>query len=74
MPRIKKSAAEQREQKIIRNFKVALIEKEWTVSHLAELCNMDPGNLSRLINHPLSVKLETILDVPKTLGIESITT
>ena len=74
MPRIKKSTAEQREQNIIKTFKKALIEKEWSLNHLAELCNMDPGNMSRLINHPLRVKLETVLDVAKKLGIDSIPT
>lgn len=72
MPAIKKYSCVLREEKISSAFKHALVDKGWTTKHLATLCNMDAGNLSRVINHPAKVKLDTILLVASKLGIDSI--
>ncbi len=74
MPALKKSPAVLRQEAITKSLKKGLIDKGWTVKHLAELCDMDTGALSRTINHPMSVKLETVLNIAKKLGIESIPT
>lgn len=72
MPAIKKPAAVQREERIVNTFKHALINKGWSVKHLAELCKMDAGNMSRVINHPTKVQFDTILMIASKLGIDSI--
>ena len=74
MPAVKKPSHVQREERVVKALKIGLIEKGWTVSHLANLCGMDTGNMSRLINHPSRVKLETVLTVANKLGIEYIPT
>ena len=74
MPALKKSPAVLRQEMITKKFKIGLLEKGWTVKHLAELCGMDAGTMSRAINHPMSVKLETVLNIAKKLGIDSIPT
>lgn len=74
MPAVKKSAVVLREEKIVKTLKIGLVNKGWTVQHLADLYGMDHGNMSRTINHPMRVKLETILDIAKKLGIDSIPT
>ena len=74
MPVLKKPPAVLRQETITKNLKKGLIDKGWTVKHLAQLCNMDVGTLSRTINHPMSVRLETVLDIAKKLGIDSIPT
>lgn len=72
MPAVRESPAVRREKLITKTFKKALVEKEWTVTHLAKLCEMDTPQLSRSINHPMSVKFETILMIAVKLGIDSI--
>ncbi len=62
----------QTEEKIVKLFKHALIDKGWTVKHLAALCKIDAGNMSRIINHPMKVQLDTILMIAQKLGIENI--
>ena len=74
MPALKKSPALLRQEKITKSLKMGLIEKGWTVKHLAELCGTDAGTMSRTINHPMRVRLETVLDVAQKLGIDSIPT
>lgn len=72
MPAVKKCSSIQREEKITKTLQHARIDKGWTVKHLADLCNMDAGNLSRVINHPAKVQLDTILLIASKLGIDSI--
>lgn len=72
MPAIKKYSCVAREEKIKNTFKHALIDKGWTTKHLATLCNMDAGNMSRVINHPAKVQLDTILLIASKLGINSL--
>ncbi len=74
MPTVRKPTIVLREEKIVKAFKKALIDKGWSVQHLAVLCNMQPSNLSRTINHPMKVQLETILMIAGKLGIDSIPT
>lgn len=74
MPAVRKPAHVQREERIVVALKKGLLDKGWSVQHLAELCGMKAGNMSRMINHPMSVKLETILTVASKLGIDSIPT
>ncbi len=75
MPAIRKiTTSAQREDRISKAFKHALVEKRWTVQHLADLCCMKASNVSRTINHPLNVKLDTILMIASKLGIDSIPT
>ena len=72
MPKLKKTPKELREEALVKSLKKGLIDKGYTVAHLAKLCKMDPGNLSRMINHPMSVKLDTVLFIASKLGIDSI--
>ncbi len=74
MPAVKKPAHVQREERIVKTLKIGLINKGWTVQHLADLCGMNPGNMSRTLNNPMSVRLETILTIASKLGIENIPT
>lgn len=74
MPKIKKPPSVRREEAIIRSFKIGLLDKGWTVAHLAELCGADAPRISRIINHPSKVRLETILNIAAKLGIDSIPT
>lgn len=74
MPAVRKPTVVQREERIVKAFKVGLINKGWSVQHLADLCGIKVSNMSRLINHPMSVRLETILNVANKLGIDSIPT
>ncbi len=72
MPKIKLTTSQQREKNIRDALKGGMIEKGWSNQHLAELLNMCPGNLSKVINHPLSVRLETILAIAAKLGIKEL--
>lgn len=74
MPAIRKSTAVQKEERITKSLKKALIDKGWSVQHLAALCGMQPSNLSRAINHPMKVQLGTILMIAAKLGLDSIPT
>ena len=74
MPAVKKCSSVQREERIIKTFHHARIDKGWSVNHLADLCKMDAGNMSRILNHPMKVKFETILLVASKLGIDSLPT
>ena len=74
MPTIKKTPSAKREEAITRALKIGLIDKGWTVAHLADLCGMHHGQTSRIINHPMKVRLETVLDIAAKLGISSIPT
>ena len=74
MPAVRKFSSVLREEKISNTFKHALIEKGWTTKHLATICDMDAGNLSRVINHPAKVKLDTILLIASKLDIDSLPT
>ena len=72
MPAVKKSPAVQQEEIIIKTFKKALIEKGWQAQHLAKLCKMEPSRISLILNHPMNVKIDTILMIAAKLDIDSI--
>lgn len=72
MPKIKQTPLLARESNVSDVLKVGLMRKRWTVGHLAELLDMDAGNLSRIINHPLTVSLGTIMTIAHKLGIKEI--
>lgn len=72
MPKIRLTTTEQREKNVRDALKCGMIEKGWSNQHLAELLGMCPGNLSKIINHPLSVRLETILAIASKLGIKEL--
>lgn len=74
MPAVRKPTHVQREERIVIALKTGLLNKGWSVQHFADLCGMKAGNMSRTINHPMSVKLETILVIASKLGIDSIPT
>lgn len=74
MPAVRKPQCVQQEEKIVKAIKHGLVEKGWSVQHLAKLCGMDAGNMSRTINHPMNVKFDTILKIFTKLGIDSIPT
>lgn len=74
MPTVRKPTHVQREERIIVTLKKGMLDKGWSVQHLADLCGMKESNMSRTINHPMSVKLETILLIASKLGIDSIPT
>jgi len=72
LPAIKKPVWVRQEEEISKLLKKALIDKGWSVAHLAELLKVDAGNLSRIINHPMRVRFETILMVANKLGFDSL--
>ena len=72
MPKLKLSPSMQREKNIRDALKCGMVAKGWSNQHLAELLNMCPGNLSKVINHPMSVKLETVCIIADKLGIKSL--
>ena len=72
MPKVTLCPSMQRERNISGTLKKGLIDKGWTVQHLAELLGMEPSNLSRTINHPMSVKFDTICIIAIKLGITSL--
>lgn len=72
MPKRILSPSMQREKDVSATLKKALIDKGWTNQHLARLLCMDAGNLSRIINHPMSVRLDTIFLIAKKLGVTSL--
>lgn len=72
MPAIRKSAREQQEEQITKTLKKALIDKGWTMYHFAELCDMDRTIMCKVINHPMSVRFETMAKIFKKLGMNSI--
>ena len=74
MPRVRKLGAASKEEQIKKLFKKALIDKGWTLTHLAELCGKDTGYMSRLINHPFQRQFKDVLMVADRLGIDSIPT
>lgn len=69
MPRVRLCPSMQREKNISDILKKGLIDKGWSNKHLAKLLNMDAGNVSRILNHPMSVRLDTICRVAAKLGI-----
>jgi transcriptional regulator with XRE-family HTH domain len=46
----------------------------WSNQHFAELLGMNPGNLSKIINHPMSVKYETLCLIASKLGLKELPT
>ena len=72
MPAIKKPIWVKQEEEIVRILKIGLLDKGWTVAHLAKLMKMNAPNLSKMINHTMSVKFETILTIAGKLGIDSL--
>ena len=72
MPTIKKPSWVRQEEEISKILKKGLIDKGWTVSHLAELIKKDISCVSRILNHPSRVRLETILTIAEKLGVSSL--
>ena len=72
MPAVKKPTWIRQEEEISKILKKALIDKGWTVAHLAELIKKDVSSVSRILNHPLKVRLETVLNIAEKLSISSI--
>ncbi len=72
MPAIKKPVWVRQEDELVKVLKIGLINKGWTVAHLAEILNMDSANLSRMINHPAKVKSETLWNIARKLDIDSL--
>lgn len=69
MPALRKSKDQIREIEIKKLFTAALIEKGWTQKHLAKLLGMEPGNVSRAINHPLKREFHFLLAIADKLGV-----
>lgn len=74
MPKVRKLGTSHKEEELTKLLKKGLIDKGWTVKHLAELCGKDADNMSTIINHPMRVRFETIMTIANKLGIESIPT
>jgi len=69
MPKLRKSPEDQREANLKKFFKKALLDREWSVKHLAELLGVDAANVSRTINHPMKCEIKTLLRVSDKLGV-----
>jgi plasmid maintenance system antidote protein VapI len=74
VPKLRLSTSLQREKNISDALKKGMIEKGWSNQHLAALLNMCPGNLSKIINHPMSVRLETVCLIADKLGVRELPT
>lgn len=74
MPKIALTTAQQRERNVSDALKCGMIRRGWNNQHLAELLKMNPGNLSRIINHPMSVRFETLCLIATKLGIAELPT
>jgi transcriptional regulator with XRE-family HTH domain len=74
MPKLKLSPSAQREKNISDTLRCGMIRKGWSNQHLAELLGMNPGNLSKIINHPTSVKFETLCLIASKLGLKELPT
>lgn len=72
MPAVKKPSWIRQEEEVTKIFKKALIDKGWTVAHLAELIKKKPSNVSRILNNPFKVSLETVLLIANKLDINEI--
>ena len=74
MPKLKLSPSDQREKNISDVLRFGMIRMGWSNQHLADLLGMNPGNLSKIINHPMSVKYETLCIVASKLGLKELPT
>lgn len=74
MPKVKKLGISYKEEQLTKLLRKALVDKGWTVKHLAELCNINSDNMSTILNHPMRVRFETIMTIANKLGIDSIPT
>jgi hypothetical protein len=74
MPKLKLSPSAQREKNIRDALICGRVAKGWSNQHLAELLGMNPGNLSKIINHPMSVKYETLCLIASKLGLKELPT
>jgi hypothetical protein len=74
VPKLKLCTADQREKNVSDALKCGMIRKGWNNQHFAKLLRMDAGNLSKIINHPMSVKFETVCIIAEKLGIYELPT
>ena len=74
MPKLKLCTADQREKNVSDALKKAMIDKGWSNNHLATLMKMQPSNLSKVINHPMSVKFDTLCLIATKLGLAELPT
>ena len=74
MPKLKLSPSTQREKNISDTLRYGMIRMGWSNQHFAELLGMNPGNLSKIINHPMSVKYETLCLIASKLGLKELPT
>ena len=74
MPKLKLNPSEQREKNISDVLRSGIIRMGWSNQHLADLLGMNQGNLSKIINHPMSVKYETLCIVASKLGLKELPT
>ena len=70
MPKVK--SFNQQNDLISKIFKTALVNKEWSQKHLAEICGFSNSQMSRIINTPNKCCFSTIQQVSKKLGIKEI--
>ena len=68
MPRLKNTP----EQELAVRMKAAMVGKGWTQRHLAGICKMTEGQISRIINEPSRHNYSTICEVASKLGITSL--
>lgn len=69
MPALRKRPEEMRAKAITNAFRAALNNKDWEQTDLARLTGKAQSEVSRIINHPLSVKFDTILLFADKLGV-----
>lgn len=74
MPKLKLSPSAQREKNISDVLRCGMIRMGLSNQHFAELLGMDPGHLSKIINHPMSVRFETICIIASKLGVKELPT
>ena len=72
MPRIKKLSCVEREENITKALQRALLDKGWSVGHLAKLCGKNISHVSRVIHNPLNVTVSSLVLISDKLGLREI--
>jgi transcriptional regulator with XRE-family HTH domain len=72
MPRVRKPACLEREENITKTLQRALLDKGWSVGHLAKLCGKNISHISRVIHNPLNVTVSSLVLIADKLGIKEI--
>ena len=72
MPRVRKPACIEREEAITKMFKRELINKGWSMGHLAKVCGKNLSHVSRVVNNPMNTTVASLVLIADKLGVKEI--